>query len=71
MIEAQAVLAILALIQQGAATLKALEGLGDLIKNKVERGETITLDDLKQYEISDDRAREALVAAIDEAEAQG
>lgn len=69
--ELQAALALLALIQQGAATLKALEGIGEMIRNKVERGETITLDDLKQYSLADDAARDALVKAIDEAEEQG
>lgn len=61
---------ILSLIERGAATMKALQGVGEVIKNKVENGEEITIDDLKQYELADDAARDALVAAI-EAEENG
>lgn len=63
-----AALAVVSLIERIAGATKALQGVGDVIKAKAERGEEITLDDLKMYELSDDKAREALVQAIEDAE---
>lgn len=64
-------MALLALIERAASTATALKGVAEVMRNKAERGEEVTLDDLKQYSLADDRARDILVEAIEEAEAQG
>lgn len=66
----EAILVWLSLIKQAASAMRAMEGVAEVVKNKVERGEEITIDDIKQYSLADDEARAALVKAIEEAEAQ-
>lgn len=66
----EAILVWLSLIKQAASAMRAMEGVAEVVKNKVERGEEITIDDIKQYSLADDSARDALVKAIEEAEAQ-
>lgn len=64
----QVVLAVVALIDRALASAAALRGVKDVIENAQREGREITLDDLKQYSLADDEAREALVQAINAAE---
>ena len=60
----------LSLLTQLASTTLALQAVSELIQKKQLAGEDVTLDDLKSLQLNDDTARDMLVAAIEEAEAQ-
>lgn len=62
---------ILSLIDRAASTATALRGIHAAMERKVALGQEITMDDLKQYSLADDKARDALESAIQEAEAGG
>lgn len=67
----QAALALISLVERAVGSMKALKGVAEVMKAKAEAGEEVTIDDLKQYQLADDTARDALVQAIEEAEEQG
>lgn len=64
----QVLLAILALADRATSALQALSAVKGAVRTAQAEGRDLTLDDLKQFQLQDDAARDILVSAIEEAE---
>ena len=68
MINPQAILLVLSLIERATAAAIALQGVTKAFAQAKAEGREVTLDDFKSLELGDDAARKVLVDAINAAE---
>ena len=61
-------LAVISLIDRSIQSQKALEAIKDAAVQAKAQGRELTLEDLKEYQVSVGPARDALVQALEEAE---